>query len=89
MKKLLRFYLASCRKRRLRAIGMVIWLLRMLHDVEYDEMRSKEDLLEGLDAEGGGPCARRKYSEIEEEYLSCEYAQSFLWSAIDDLECAY
>ena len=89
MKTIARLYLASGRKRRLRAINAVIRLLRLIYDVEHDEMRINENLLERFDLEEKAPFSRHKYNAIEEEYLSSEHALGFLESVIDDLEFVY
>jgi len=89
MCKMLRFFLTPVRKRRLRVVSVVILLLRLLRDIEHDEMCSNEDLLESFDSECESPYACCKYNIIEEEYLSCEHAINFLDSAIDDLEYVY
>jgi len=89
MQKILRLFLASGHKHRIRTVSAIIWVLRLLHDVELDEMRSNEDMLENLDSQDEGSYTHCKYDDIEELYLSCEYAQSVLNSAIDDLEYVY
>jgi len=88
MKKIFRLFLASGRKRRRLAVGAALWLLRMLRDVENDEMSRNSDLLDSFDSEFRG-FSRREYLALEDGYLSCGHAASVLGSAIEDLECAY
>jgi len=89
MQKIFRFFLASNRKRRIRAVSAAISLLRLLHDLEDDEMRSSEDMLDSFDSGDEGFRPSRNYNDIEEAYFSCENAVCFLESAIDELECVY
>jgi len=88
MRKILYLCLSSGRKRRCLVAGVALWLLRLLRDIECDEMYRNSDLLDSFDSE---ICkiSRRDYNALEEEYASCEYALSVLETAIDDLECAY
>jgi len=88
MKKICRFFLASGRKRRCRTVSMVLWLLRMLRDVENDEVWHYSDLLDSFDSLHDA-IAKHKYNALEEKYGECEFALSVLDSAIDDLEAAY
>ena len=88
MKKLFRFFLRSARKRRCFLAGVVLWLLKLLRDVEYDEMYRNSDLLDKSDS-GMIPVSPLKYTQIEEAYTYSEYALSVLDSAIDELEFAY
>jgi len=88
MRKIFRLSLSSGRKRRRLVSGVLLWLLRLLRDIENDEMYRNSDLLDSFDSE---TCkiSRREYNAVEEEYTSCEYALSVLETVIDDLECAY
>jgi hypothetical protein len=88
MQKIIRFFLASDRKRRCLIVGLILWLLRLLRDVEKDDMWRNSDLLDSFDSDITG-VSRSEYNAIEEEYTSCEYALSVLESAIEDLEFAY
>jgi len=88
MQKILRFFLASGRKHRCLMVGVILWLLRLLHDAENDEMRRNSELLDSFESENKD-IPRLEYGSIEEEYLSCEGTLGFLESAIEDLEFAY
>ena len=88
MRKILHFILFSARKYRCLMINLIIWLLRLLHDVETEEMWHNSDLLDSLDLETHA-ISFREYSAIEEDYLSCEYSISIIESVIEDLKCAY
>jgi hypothetical protein len=88
MTKMARFLLASSRKRRCRTAAAALWLLRLLRDVESDEMDHNSDLLDGFD-EGEKAVPRHIYNAVEEDYISNEFALSVLDSAIDDIEFAY
>ena len=88
MKKICRFFLASGRKRRCRTVRMVLWLLRMLRDVENDEVWRYSDLLDSFDSECEG-FSKHKYNAVEEKCEECEFALSALDSAIEYLEDAY
>ena len=86
--KLSRPILSSGRKRRRRAVGLAIWLLRLVHDIEMGETCRYSDELDRLDSMPVR-VSRCKYNEVEEEYTSSECALGFLESAIEDLEFAY
>jgi len=86
--KLSRHMVSATRKRRRRAVGFAIWLLRLVRDVEMDEACRYSDEIDRLDAMPVG-VSRSKYNEVEEEYLYSECALGFLESAIEDLEFAY
>jgi len=88
MQKIFRFFLASSRKRRYVLISVVLWLLRVLRDIEKDEMQRHSDRLDSLD-EDIGAFPSREYNTIEEEYLYCEYILGVLDSVIEDIEFAY
>jgi len=87
MKKKLHLYLATSRKRRLKILMRVLWLLRLLRDVEYDEMNRNEDLLNGLDSDNP-PALDLKYEDIEKEYTYCEYTLGILEYMIDEIGMA-
>jgi len=88
MQKLLRLILSASRKRRIIMVGVVIWLLQMIRDIEEAELYRNSDMLDKFDAEPEG-VSRRKYIAIEEECSNCECALGFLESVIEDLEFAY
>jgi len=88
MQKISCSFLASGRKRRCLLLGAILWLLRLLRNIEDNEMRRISDMLDSLEPKAGGT-PRYEYIAIEEECASCEYALSVIESAIEDLECAY
>ena len=88
MSKLFRSILSADRKRRSFAVGLALWLLRLVSDIEQDEMYRYSDKLDEFDSDSGN-VSRQVYNAIEEEYLVCECALGFLESAIEDLEYAY
>ena len=88
MKKLFRSFLAKSRKRRCLALRAALWLLRLLRDVEKDDMWRYSDLLDSFDFEGR-EVSRREYNAVEDEYISCEYVLGTFESAIEDLEFTY
>ena len=88
MFKFLRFLLTAKRKRRRLALGAALWLLRMLRDIEYDEMLRYEDLIDKLDCSTVG-LSQRKYLAAEEEWSICECALGFFDYVVDDLELVY
>jgi len=86
--KLLRPIMSANHRRRRRTVGFAVWLLRQVRDAEMDKARRCSSELERLDSMPG-KVSRSKYSEVEEEYLSCEDALGFLETAIEELEFAY
>jgi hypothetical protein len=88
MIKLFQSILSANRKHRSLAVRSVLWLLRIVRDVENDEMCSYSDKLNKIDSEPD-IVSRHVYIAVEEEYLACETALEFLNSAIEDLEFAY
>ena len=85
MQKIFHFFLASGRKRRCMMAGVALWLLRLLRDIEEDEVQRSSDMLGAC----GWEVSRREYNALEDECCACEYALEFLESAIEDLESAY
>jgi len=88
MQKALCSFLASSRKRRCLLVGVILRLLRLLRNIENEEMQRNYDMLDSFEPRAGSG-SRYEYIAIEEECASCEYALSVLESAIEDLECAY
>ena len=88
MLKLFRSILSADRKRRSLAIALALRLLRLIHDIEKDELYRYSDKLDefDLDSEKVHSC---DYTAIEEECSNCEYALGYLECAIEDLEFAY
>lgn len=88
MQKIFRFFLTSNRKRRYLVVAVILWLLRMLRDVEHDEMERNSSLLDSFELDSEVSLCR-EYITIEDEYLNCESALDFLESAIEDIQFAY
>lgn len=88
MQKLIHSILSANRKRRCLAVGFALWLLRIIHAIEEDEMNRYSDKLDEFDPVPDD-ASRRSYNAIESDCLDCEYAIGFLVSAIEDLEFAY
>jgi hypothetical protein len=88
MRKFFRFLLSSGRKRRRQLVGVIVWLLRQLRDIEENEFGRYEDILDSLEWDFD-IMSRNEYVAAEEEYASCENVLGFLESAIDDLDSAY
>jgi hypothetical protein len=85
---LLRLILSAGRKRRSLVACATLWVLRLLRDIESDEMDRHSDLLDKFDLSPEFAC-RRKYTAVEDDYSECEFTLAFLDSAIDELESAY
>lgn len=88
MQKIFRFFLSSNRKRRCLVAAVILWLLRLLRDVEVDEMERNSSLLDNFESVPEG-YLRSKYNAIEEEYTSCEFTLGALDSAIEDIGFVY
>jgi len=88
MIKFLRFFLTAKRKRRRLALGAALCLLRMLRDIEYDEMLRYEVLIDKLDC-GADALSQRKHLAAEEEWSVCECALGFIDYVVDDLEMVF
>jgi len=88
MRKLLCPILLAGRARRGRAVGIALWLLRLVRDVEKEEMYRYSDELDKLDLEHES-IPKRVYAALEEESITCEYVLGTLDEAIEDLEVAY
>lgn len=88
MQKIFRFFLASDRRRRCLLVHAILWLLRLLRDVEQEEAQQYSDRLDCLDYEDGDD-SRREFLAVEDEYLNCEHTANILESVIEDIECSY
>jgi len=88
MLKLFRAFLSAKRKRRCLAVGLALCLLRLVCDIEKDEMYRYSDRLDEFDLDFQNT-SHRDYIALEEGYSECECALGFLESAIEDLEYAY
>ena len=88
MIKLFRAILSVHRKRRGLAVRLALRLLRLVRDIEKDEMYRYSDKLDELDLTPEN-VSRCDYTAIEEKCSDCECTLGFLDSAIEDLEFAY
>ena len=85
MRKLFMTFLASNRKRRYLIVSIVIWLLRILRDIENDEAARYSDLLDNIDYD----TSRFKYNDTEDRCLDCEIAATILCDTIDELKSVF
>jgi len=85
---LFRHILSKRRKRRSLVASAALWALRLVRDIENDEMHRHSDLLDKFDSTPEIVC-RDKYGAAEDDCLECEFILGFLDSAIDYLESAY
>ena len=86
--KLFRAILSADRKRRRFAVGLALRMLRLICDIEKDEVYRLSDKLDVFPIESQS-ISRCDYIAIEEECADCECTLGFLESAIEDLEYAY
>jgi len=88
MKTLLRAILYANRKRRGVAVSAALWVLRIVRDVEKDEMYrfEHECNIYNWDSERA---SRRAYESPEDEYSLCECALGFIDCAVKDLELLF
>jgi len=80
--------LISGYKRRRLVVAAAIWLLRLLLDVEKEEMWRYSDLIDNIDS-GAIGSIHQEYQSAEDAYILSELAVSVLESAIFDIEIAY
>jgi len=66
----------------------MLWVLRLVWDLERDAMDRCSDRLEAIGFEPG-VAARSECAAIEDECSLCECALGYLQCAIDDLDFAY
>jgi len=87
MKKLLCPFLSVSRRRRL-AVNFARRLLRLVHDIEENEMNRFSDMLDSFEPNHRNYTSR-DYAILEDDYLDAENTVAFLDSAIEDLEYVY
>jgi hypothetical protein len=80
--------LSAGRKRRRLAASATLWMLRLIRDVENDEVGRLSDLIDKFDLSPES-VSISKYNAIEDYCSECEFALDFLDSAIDCLDSAY
>ena len=88
MQKLLYSILSANRKRRSLTVNLALWLLRIVHGIEEDELNYYSDELEEFSSLSDTVSGRR-YDVVEDECTDREFVLGFLISAIDDLEFVY
>jgi len=88
MKTLLRSILSASRNRRGLAVGASLWLLRIVRDVEEDEIHRIAHKLRTYDWESES-ASKESYTVLEEEDTCCDCALGFIECAINDLDYAY
>jgi len=88
MKQLFRSFLAAKRNRRRLALRVAIRLLRIVRDIEFDEMEHYERLTCALD-NNSIIDSQLSFLSAEDEWSASEHALGFLDCAIDDLNFAY
>ena len=86
MQKIFCFFLASSRKCRSRMVNIILWLLRLLREVEKCELWRNSKTLESFSSKW---ISHHEYDAVEEECIYCESAFFILESVIENLECAY
>jgi hypothetical protein len=69
-------------------VNRILWLLRVLRDVEMDAALQYSDKLDCLDYDAGGD-SQREYLAVEGDYIICDYAANILVSVIEDIESSY
>jgi len=85
MQKLFRSALSANRKRRGRAVSVALWLLRIVRDIEKEEMYrlGRECNVYDWDSESD---STHVYENSEDEWSLCECALGFVDCAVNDLE---
>jgi len=85
MRKIVCCFLTANRKHRSRVINVILWMLRLLRDIEEDEYWQTSELMDDINP-WGDEVSRRKYADLEDQYILCENAIGFLEPAIENLE---
>ena len=88
MQKLLHFILTAKRKYRGIVVGASLWLLRIVRNVEEEEMNRIAREMRAYDWESDDS-SPDGYEALEEEDTRCDCAVGFIGCAIDDLDFAY
>jgi hypothetical protein len=88
MQKLTHSILSAKRKYRGIVVGVSLWLLRIVRDIEEEEMRriAHEMRVYDWESDSSSPDG---YKALEEEDTRCDCALGFIECAIDDLDYAY
>ena len=88
MQKLFHSILSAKRKYRGFVVGASLWLLRIVRDVEEEEINRVACEMRDYDWESDSP-SPDGYEALEEEDARCDCALGFIGCAIDDLDFAY
>jgi len=88
VKTLFRAILSASRKRRGAAVGASLWLLRVVRDIEEEEIHRVAREMRAYDWESDSS-SPDGYEALEEEDTRCDCALGFIECAIDDLDYAY
>ena len=88
MKTLLRAILYANRERRGVAVGAALWVLRIVRDIEEEEMCRFEHECNICDWDSER-ASKRVYVSPEDEYSLCECALGFIDCAVKDLEILF
>jgi len=87
MQKLFHSVLSAKRKYRGIVVGASLWLLRIVRDIEEEEMHRIARELRVYDWESED-ASMDGYEALEEEDIRCDCALGFIECAIDDLDYA-
>ena len=88
MKKLIKSILSAKRKYRGIVVGASLRLLRIVRDIEEDEIHRVAREMKEYDWESES-ASEDGYAALEEEDTRCDCALGFIECAIDDLDYAY
>jgi hypothetical protein len=88
MKKLIKSIMSAKRKYRGIIVGTSLWLLRIVRDVEEEEINRVAREMRDYDWESD--CSSPDdYAALEEEDTRCDCALGFIECALDDLDYTY
>jgi hypothetical protein len=88
MQKLFHSILSAKRKYRGIVVGASLWLLRIIRDIEEDEIHRVAHEMRYYDWESDSS-SPDGYEALEEEDSRCDCALGFIGCAIEDLDFAY
>jgi hypothetical protein len=88
MQKLFHSILSAKRKHRGIVVRASLWLLRIVRDVEEEEMHRIAREMRAFDWESDSS-SPDDYEALEEEDTRCDCALGFIECALDDLDFAY
>ena len=88
MQKLFHSILSAKRRYRGIVVGVSLWLLRIVRNIEEEEMRRIEREMTACIWEPDSS-SQNSYDSLEEEDTRCDCALGFIGCAVDDLDFAY